>query len=95
MLGGRRRVNVAAKQAYAAWDAQDWDRAAILVCRACSEGRLDQTARHEHGPDTPGGGFGRFRVGVAADRARTDRLLAAWVAAEPARRGAGEPETVA
>ena len=71
-----------------------WD-TVTQVCRACSEGLLDQTARHEHGPDTPGGGFGRFRVGVAADRARTDRLLAAWVAAEPARRGAGEPETVA
>jgi hypothetical protein len=31
VLGGRRRVNDAAKQAYAAWDAQDWDRAAILL----------------------------------------------------------------
>jgi hypothetical protein len=72
-----------------------WDTLA-RVCQACSEGRLDQTAaRHEHGADTPGDGFGRFHLGVAADRARTDRLLAAWVAAEPARRGAGEPETVA
>jgi hypothetical protein len=71
-----------------------WDTVA-RVCQACSEGRLDRAADHEHGADAPGDGFGRFRLGVAADRGRTERLLAEWVAGEPARRGAGAPETVA
>jgi hypothetical protein len=69
---------------------ESWETVAV-VCQACSEGSLDQSGRHEHGADR----FGRVRVGVAADRATTDRLLASWVAGGPATRGAGEPETVA
>jgi hypothetical protein len=71
---------------------ESWE-SVVMVCRECSEGSLDQSGPpgHEHGSDT----FGRLRVGVAAPRDTAERLLAAWVAAEPARRGAGEPETVA
>jgi hypothetical protein len=72
--------------------AESWETVQVL-CAACSEGRVDSDASHEHAPSesVPG----RCRVGIAATAGDADRLLQRWIQAAPARRGAGTLETVA
>jgi len=72
--------------------AESWETVQML-CAACSEGRVDTDASHDHGPSESGSG--RCQVGIAATEADADRLLQRWIQAAPARRGAGTLETIA
>jgi hypothetical protein len=72
--------------------AESWETVQML-CAACSEGRVDSDASHEHAPSESAPG--RCQVGIAATEADADRLLRRWIEAAPARRGAGSLETVA
>ena len=72
--------------------AESWGTVQAL-CAACSEGRVDSDASHDHAPSESGSG--RCQVGIAATAGDADHLLQRWIQAAPARRGAGSPETVA
>ena len=72
--------------------AESWETVQVL-CAACSEGRVDSDASHDHAPSESAPG--RCQVGIAATAGDADRLLQRWIQAAPARRGAGTLETVA
>jgi len=72
--------------------AESWGTVQAL-CAACSEGRIDSDASHDHAPSESGSG--RCQVGIAAAAGDADRLLQRWIQAAPDRRGAGTLETVA
>jgi hypothetical protein len=71
---------------------ESWETVRAL-CAACSEGRVDSDASHDHAPSESESG--RCKVGIAATTADADRLIRRWIEADPARRGASALETVA
>jgi hypothetical protein len=73
--------------------AESWDTVRHL-CAACSEGTAEGAGGpgHEHGTDEKAG---RCRVGIAASAELAGELLARWIRAAPAHRGASTPQTVA
>lgn len=63
----------------AGFAAEDWSANVRLLCRSCSEGRVDH---HDHGESESGR---ERRLGLAGDPAQLRSLLGAWAASVPGR----------